>query len=72
MECVPDKATVFAKLETLEVNAKWSKWFEDIIVNLSDSKGNLIELKKIGGSRFTDKGFGAREIMLNWRQPIEM
>jgi L-rhamnose mutarotase len=47
MECVPDKATAFAKLGTFEVNAKWSKWFEDIIVNLVDNKGNLIELTEI-------------------------
>ena len=47
MECVPDKKTAFAKLSSYDVNAKWGKWFEDIIVNLTDSQGNLIELKEI-------------------------
>lgn len=47
MECIPDKATAFAKLGSYEVNAKWSKWFEDIIVNLTDSQGNLLEFSEI-------------------------
>lgn len=47
LEAVPDKVTAFKKLGSYEVNDKWSKWFEDIIVNLTDSKGNLIELKEI-------------------------
>jgi len=47
LEAVPDKATAFAKLANYEVNAKWAKWFEDIIVNLADSQGNLMELKEI-------------------------
>jgi L-rhamnose mutarotase len=47
MECVPDKKTAFAKLSSYDVNAKWGKWFEDIIVNLTDSQGSLFELKEI-------------------------
>ena len=47
LEAVPDKATAFNKLGSYEVNNKWSGWFEDIIVNLTDSKGNLIELREI-------------------------
>lgn len=47
MECVPDRATAFAKLGAYEVNAKWSMWFKDIIVNLTDSQGELIELREI-------------------------
>jgi L-rhamnose mutarotase len=47
MECVPDKETAFAKLSSYDVNAKWGKWFEDIIVNLTDSQGSLFELKEI-------------------------
>ncbi len=47
LEAVPNKATAFEKLGKYEVNAKWSKWFEDIIVNLADNQGNLIEMKEI-------------------------
>jgi len=47
LEAVPNKATAFEKLSKYEVNGKWAKWFEDIIVNLADSQGNLIELKEI-------------------------
>jgi hypothetical protein len=37
----------FEKLSHYEVNGKWAKWFEDVIVNLTDGKGNLLELKEI-------------------------
>jgi len=47
LEAVPNKAAAFEKLSKYEVNGKWAKWFEDIIVNLADSQGNLIELKEI-------------------------
>jgi L-rhamnose mutarotase len=47
LEAVPNKATAFEKLGKYEVNGKWAKWFEDIIVNLADSQGNLIEMKEI-------------------------
>ncbi|MEI8066828.1 MAG: L-rhamnose mutarotase [Actinomycetes bacterium] len=47
LECVPDKATAFGKMANSEVNAKWAKWFEEIIVNLTDGYGNLLELKEI-------------------------
>jgi len=45
-EAVPDKKTAFAKLATYEVNAKWAEWFKDVIVNLSDKDGNLLEYKE--------------------------
>ena len=47
LEAVPSKAVAFEKLSHYEVNAKWAKWFEDVIVNLTDGKGNLLELKEI-------------------------
>ena len=40
-ECEPDAATAFAKVGTHEANARWSAWFEDIIVALTDADGNL-------------------------------
>jgi L-rhamnose mutarotase len=47
LEVHPDSATAFAKLGTYEVNAKWAKWFEDVIVNLADSQGNLMKLDEV-------------------------
>jgi L-rhamnose mutarotase len=40
-ECEPDAATAFAKVGAHEANARWSAWFEDIIVALTDADGNL-------------------------------
>jgi L-rhamnose mutarotase len=47
LEAVPNKAIAFGKLATYDVNTKWAQWFADIIVNLADSQGNLIELAEI-------------------------
>ena len=47
LEAVPSKAVAFEKLSHYDVNAKWAKWFEDVIVNLADSQGNLMEFKEI-------------------------
>jgi L-rhamnose mutarotase len=47
LEAVPSKAVAFEKLSHYEVNGKWAKWFEEIIVNLADNQGNLIELKEV-------------------------
>jgi L-rhamnose mutarotase len=38
---------VFAKMGSSEANAKWSKWFEDVIVNLADGNGNLMSMKEV-------------------------
>ena len=40
-ECEPDAATAFGKIGEHEANARWSAWFEDIIVSLTDEDGNL-------------------------------
>lgn len=47
LEVHPDKETAFSKLSHYEVNNKWSKWFEDVIVNLTDSQGNLMNLNEV-------------------------
>lgn len=41
LECHPDVATAFAKIGATDVNARWSKWFEDVIVELTDADGQL-------------------------------
>ncbi len=46
-EAVPDKKTALAKMGSYEVNAKWGEWFKDVIVNLSDGEGNLLEFKEV-------------------------
>ncbi len=40
-ECRPDVATAFASLAPSEANARWSAWFEDIIVGLTDELGEI-------------------------------
>ena len=40
-ECAPDVATAFAAIGSSEVNGRWSAYFEDIIMSLTDENGNL-------------------------------
>ncbi len=47
VECHPDAATAFGKVGANEANARWGAWFEDLIVNMTDIKGNLIELAEV-------------------------
>lgn len=47
VECEPDVATAFEKLSTYEANDRWSKWFEDVIVSLTDENGNLFTLQEV-------------------------
>ncbi len=47
VECHPDVATAFQKLGSSEANARWSKWFEDVIVALTDEQGNLFRLDEV-------------------------
>jgi L-rhamnose mutarotase len=46
-ECEPDAATAFAKVGANEANARWSEWFEDIIVALTDEDGNLFAADEV-------------------------
>ena len=46
-ECEPDIATAFGKLAPTEVNARWAKWFEDVIVSLTDEEGRLYLLEEV-------------------------
>lgn len=40
-EVEPDAATAFAALAPNEANARWSEWFTDVIVSLTDENGDL-------------------------------
>lgn len=46
-EVDPDLATAMSKLASSEANARWSSWFEDLIVNLTDAKGRLMSLQEV-------------------------
>ena len=46
-EATPDKKTAFENMGKSEANAKWAEWFKNVIVNLSDGYGNLIELREV-------------------------
>jgi L-rhamnose mutarotase len=46
-ECEPDAATAFGKVGTTDVNARWSRWFEDVIVQLTDANGNLFRAEEV-------------------------
>jgi len=46
-ECSPDVATSFAQLGADEANARWSAWFEDVIVALTDESGELVAAEEV-------------------------
>ena len=46
-ECDPDAATAFAKVGEHESNARWSEWFEDIIVSLTGPDGKLVDYAEV-------------------------
>ena len=47
VECHPDVATAFGKIAPTDVNARWSKWFEDVIISLTDADGNLYRAEEV-------------------------
>jgi L-rhamnose mutarotase len=46
-EIEPDLETAMTKLGQSEYNAKWAKWFEELIVNLTDARGNLMTFTEV-------------------------
>jgi L-rhamnose mutarotase len=40
-ECEPDIATAFQSIGSYDVNTRWSKWFEDVIEQLTDEHGHM-------------------------------
>jgi len=47
VECTPDATTAFANVGAHEANARWSAWFEDLIVNLTDARGSLMVMQEV-------------------------
>lgn len=47
VECEPDAATSWARIAATEVNARWQKWFADIIVSLADEHGQVRQLEEV-------------------------
>jgi L-rhamnose mutarotase len=47
VECEPDARTSFGALAHAEANTRWSAWFEDLIVSLTDEDGNLYALEEL-------------------------
>jgi L-rhamnose mutarotase len=47
VECEPDVATAFAKLSTYAANERWSEWFQDVIVSLTDENGDLFRIDEV-------------------------
>ena len=40
-------ATAFGKIGATDANARWSEWFEDIIVALTDEQGELYTAQEV-------------------------
>ena len=47
VECHPDVASAFEQLSGNEANTRWSDWFKDVIVSLTDENGDLITLDEV-------------------------
>jgi L-rhamnose mutarotase len=47
VECEPDASTSFASVRDTDANARWAKWFEDVIVSLTNEKGELNRLDEV-------------------------
>jgi L-rhamnose mutarotase len=46
-ECEPDVDTAFAQIGASEANARWSEYFQDVIVSLTDENGDLMVAKEV-------------------------
>ncbi len=46
-ECEPDATIAFNKVGATEVNARWSKWFEEVIDHLTDEQGRLFRAEEV-------------------------
>ena len=46
-EVEPDVETANAKLGPSEVNRRWSEWFRDVIVSLTDENGQLYRAEEV-------------------------
>lgn len=41
VECHPDRKTAFAAMGATDVNARWQKWFADVIARMTDDRGEM-------------------------------
>lgn len=46
-ECDPDARTAFGKMQSTEVDARWSKWFEDVIERRFDEHGEAMTAEEV-------------------------
>ena len=46
-EAVPDAKTASANIAKSDSNLKWAEWFKEVIVNLTDTKGNLMTMAEV-------------------------
>ncbi len=46
-ECEPDAGTAFGRMQTTEVDARWSKWFEDVIAQRFDDQGEPMTVEEV-------------------------
>lgn len=46
-EVSPDLETAMGALASSEANGRWAAWFEDLIVNLTDSQGRLMSMQEV-------------------------
>jgi L-rhamnose mutarotase len=46
-ECEPDVTTAFAKIGESEANGRWSEYFKDVIVSLTDEDGELFVAEEV-------------------------
>lgn len=46
-EAVPDAKTASTNMANSDANAKWAEWFKEVIVNLTDTKGNLMTMTEV-------------------------
>lgn len=46
-ECHPNAATAFGKVGATEVNARWAKWFEDVLAEHVGPDGELLEATEV-------------------------
>lgn len=47
VECQPDKEMAFERMGSTEVNQRWSEWFQDVIVKLTDDEGRLLFAEEV-------------------------
>jgi len=47
VEAHPTAAEAFGKVGATEANAKWAEWFQDLIVNLGDNRGELMRFAEV-------------------------